>query len=408
MNNTTKLIIKILLAIILGAIIGRILVLTQTGIFLLKSLITASDIISQFLSFFVPIAVLTLVMPGIIELGQKATKMLVSGILLSFTSFVIIGFISTGLGYTLIPTFLSSTVADGSVQKIHDFTGFLPTIITPFFDIVTAMIIAFSFGIAATRVQTENLVKVAKEVESCSYKILNSFLIPLLPFYIFCILAKLSASGELFANLGNFVMVIALVFVISNGYTFLMMFILSKLTGRSFFNVARSYIPAYLVAFGTRSSKATIPVSLASAERIGVSKEVREFAVPLLATTHMLGDMAMQIFGAMALYYIFTGEMVNLSLMLSYVLLLSTILIAAPGTPGGVVVTTRPFLTSFLGFPTPIAETFFAVGIANDSFATGTNVLGDGVVVMILEKLNAKFSKNKHTNQEQISIQKTE
>jgi Na+/H+-dicarboxylate symporter len=257
------------------------------------------------------------------------------------------------------------------------------------------MVIAFTFGIAATKVPSENLTKVVKEIEGCSYRILNNFLIPILPFYIFCILAKISASGELFANIGNFAIVIVLVFIVSNGYTLIMMFLMSKLSGRSFFHVFKSYVPAYLVAFGTRSSKATIPVSLVSAEKIGVSKEVREFGVPLLATTHMLGDMAMQIFGAMAIYYIFMGEMISLNLIFSYVLLLSTILIAAPGTPGGVVVTTRPFLTSFLGFPTPVAETFFAIGIANDSFATGTNVLGDGVIVMILEKISKKLMNRK-------------
>jgi Na+/H+-dicarboxylate symporter len=166
-----------------------------------------------------------------------------------------------------------------------------------------------------------------------------------------------------------------------------MMFVVAKITGRSFFKVLKAYLPAYLVAFGTRSSKATIPISLQSAEKIGISKEVREFGVPLLATTHMLGDMATQIFGAIAFYYIFMGEMLPLSLAISYVFLLSSILIAAPGTPGGVVVTTKPFLTSFLGFPSPVAETFFAFGIANDSFATGTNVMGDGIIIMLLEKV---------------------
>jgi Na+/H+-dicarboxylate symporter len=396
MNNTTKLILKILFAILIGGIIGRILILNSTGVFILRGFVTFSDVVSQFLSFFVPIAVLTLVMPGIIELGQKATKMLIAGIAISFISFIVIGLVCVFFGYFLIPSMLSTSVINHEIQTVIDISGFLPVIISPFFDIITAMIIAFSFGIAATKVESANLVKVVKEVEACSYKILNSFLIPILPLYIFCILAKLSASGELFANLNNFVMVLFLVFVVSNGYTVLMMFVLSKLTGRSFASVLKAYLPAYLVAFGTRSSKATIPVSLASAEKIGVSKEVREFAVPLFATTHMLGDMAMQIFGAMALFYIFTGEMISLSLMLSYVLLLSTILIAAPGTPGGVVVTTKPFLTSFLGFPPAVSETFFAIGITNDSFATGTNVLGDGILVMILEKINKKLSKEKN------------
>jgi Na+/H+-dicarboxylate symporter len=385
-SRTNRLIIRILLALFLGSVVGVFLPKTTAGVFILRGFITVSDVISQFLAFFVPIAVLTLVMPSIIELGSKASKMLIAGLLLSFISFVIVGFICIFAGYNLIP-YLFHNISTSHQAQIVEFTGFLPPILTPFFDIITAMIIAFSFGIAATKVKSDEMRKLAKEVENCSYTILNNFLIPILPFYIFCILAKLSASGELFANLGSFALVLLLIFLVSNGYTILMMFVVAKITGRSFFKVLKAYLPAYLVAFGTRSSKATIPISLQSAEKIGISKEVREFGVPLLATTHMLGDMATQIFGAIAFYYIFMGEMLPLSLAISYVFLLSSILIAAPGTPGGVVVTTKPFLTSFLGFPSPVAETFFAFGIANDSFATGTNVMGDGIIIMLLEKV---------------------
>lgn len=395
LKSTTKgLIFKILIALFMGAVIGRVLIMHEAGIVGLRGLITISDIISQFLSFFVPIAVLTLVMPGIIELGNKASKMLIAGILLSFTSFVIMGLVCIATGYAIIPNVLH-VLTKVEVKEVVEFGGFLPPILNPFFDVVTAMIIAFSFGLAATKVPSPNLMAVLKEVEVCTYTILNRFLIPILPFYIFCILAKLSASGELFVNLGNFATVLLLIFIISNGYTLFMMFLMAKLSGRSFVFVFKSYMPAYLVAFGTRSSKATIPVSLSCAEQIGISKEIREFGAPLLATTHMLGDMAMQIFGAIAFYYIFMGEMISLTLIISYVFLLASILIAAPGTPGGVVVTTRPFLTSFLGFPVNVAEIFFAVGIANDSFATGTNVLGDGVVIMILEKINKKYLNKK-------------
>ena len=395
--KTNRMIFKILFALIFGAITGSLLTTSSIGVFALRSLITFSDVISQFLSFFVPIAVLTLVMPSIIELGDKASKMLIAGIVLSFISFVIIGFLCLVLGYQIVPAFLTVSKSAISSADVVEYKGFLPQIIAPFFDVVTAMIIAFSFGIAATKVKSDNLKKVAKEVEGCSYKILNGFFIPLLPYYIFAIIAKLSASGELFANLYTFALVLVLIFVISNGYTLLMMFVLAKITKKSFWEVLKAYIPVYLVGFATRSSKATIPVSLIAAEKINISREIREFGVPLLATTHMLGDMATQIFGAVAFYYIFTGEMLPISLAISYVFLLSTILIAAPGTPGGVVVTTKPFLTSFLGFPTPAAETFFAVGIANDSFATGTNVLGDGIIVMILDAISKKITKKSKT-----------
>ena len=398
-KSTGMLIFKILFALLLGAILGRVFILNEVGIIALRSVITLSDLFSQFLSFFVPIIVLTLVMPGIMDLGGKASKLLIAAILLSFFSFVIMGLLCVFMGYSFVPSIMQGFITKNEVYTVTEYSGFLPQLLTPLFDVVSAIVLAFSFGIAATKVKSVSFKSVVKEIDSCTYSILNNFIIPILPYYIFAILAKLSASGELFANLDNFLLVLLMIFVISNGYTLAVMFTLSKVTGKPFFHMVKSYIPAYLVAFGTRSSKATIPVSLVAAEKIGVSKEVREFAIPLLATTHMLGDMAAQIFGVIAVYYVFTGEMLSLSLIISYVFLLATILIAAPGTPGGVVVTTKPLLTSFLGLPTNISEAFFAFGIANDSFATATNVAGDGMIAIILDMLSKKWAKKANQNE---------
>ena len=390
-NKASKLIFKILLALILGGALGQILILNHIGIFALRGLITFSDLFSQFLSFFVPIVVLSLVMPGIIELGGKASKMLIAAIIICYSSMVFIGFVSMMLGFSFIPTFFSSITEIEITSEFFHYEGFLPKLLTPFFDVVGAIVLAFSFGIAASSLKTNTFKDVAREIEACVYKILNSFVIPILPLYIGCIFAKLSAGGELLSNLQNFAFVIIGIFIIANTYMLLILFVGSLLTKRNFFTVVKAYIPAYFVAFGTQSSKATIPVTLLSAEKLNVSKEVREFGIPLLSTINLTGSMVTQIFGAIAIYYVFTGKLIDLSLISSYIFIVATILLAAPGIPGGEPVATKPLLISFLGFPPGIAEIMFTLGIANDSFATSVNVGGDGGIVLILDRLYKKW-----------------
>jgi Na+/H+-dicarboxylate symporter len=392
-KNTSKMIVKILIAFVVGSLLGRLLILSDISILLLRGMITFSDLISQFLSFFVPIVVLGLVMPGIIELGGKASKMLLTAIILSYASLLTIGFICFVFGYSFVPSIFSSMVIGGNAIEITNYSGFLPKLLSPFFDVVGAIVLAFAFGLAAAKTGAEIFTKAAKEIEACIYLILNKFLIPILPLYIGCIFAKLSATGELMANLNNFAMIIFVIFLISNIYTLLIMSLGAILTKRSIFAVLKAYVSTYLVAFGTQSSKATIPVSLDSAEKINISKEVREFAVPLLATTHLLGSMVTQTIGSIAIYYIFTGEMLSLPLMASYVFVLATILLAAPGIPGGEPVATKPLLVSYLGFPAGAAETMFMLGIANDSFATAINVTGDSPTIMTLDSLYKKWFK---------------
>ena len=85
--------------------------------------------------------------------------------------------------------------------------------------------------------------------------------------------------------------------------------------------------------------------------------------------------------------------MLSLPLMASYIFVLATILLAAPGIPGGEPVATKPLLVSYLGFPAGAAETMFMLGVANDSFATAINVTGDSPIVMILDSLYKKWFK---------------
>jgi Na+/H+-dicarboxylate symporter len=392
-RKASTLIFKIIFAILFGSLAGKFLTNYAVGVFTLRGLITVSDLLSQFISFFVPLVVLILVLPGIIELGQKASRLLLLAVIICYSSMVLAGFISFLAGITFIPNIFSGVLIEGKemAQNLH--TGFLPKILSPFLDVVGAIVLAFTFGLSCAYIKSQFILQFAKEAEKSVYLVLNKFLIPVLPFYIFCIFAKLSASGEFTSSIKSFAIIMLAIFIISNTLTVVLIFITSIICEKPFFKVLRSYMLSYFVALGTQSSKATIPVSLEAAKEFGTSKEIAEFAVPLLATIHLIGSMVTQIFGAMAIYYIFVGEMISPTLVISYIFLIATILLAAPGIPGGEPVATKPLLTSFLGFPPVVAEAMFTLGIANDSFATAVNVTGDSFVIMLLEKLNNKFFK---------------
>jgi len=393
-KKATSFIIKILIAIVAGSLIGPFLTNHAVTVFLLRLLVTFSDIFTQFLSFFVPIVVLGLTIPSIIELGSKASKMIIYAVIIAYLSYCLSGILSIFVGYTIVPMVLESVKINATLASGSElYTSFVPQLLSPFFDVVGAIVLAFTFGIAASVVKSDSFYKGVKDIERLLYQILNGFVIPMLPIYISCIFAKLSATGVLQQNIGNFAIVIGLIFITANSYLILTLLITAIITKRPVSLVFKSYITPYLVAFGTQSSKATIPVSLEAAEEMDTSKEVREFAVPLLATIHLVGSMVTQTLGAIAIYYIYMGTLIPLPLMLSYIFILATILLAAPGIPGGEAVATRPLLTSFLGFPPGVAETMFTFGIANDSFATSVNVTNDSVVILILDALYKKMDK---------------
>ena len=394
-GKASSLILKIIFAIILGAIAGNFLTKSAIGVFGLRGIITLSDLLSQFISFFVPIVVLIMVLPGIIELGQKASKLLFFAVIICYTSMATAGLLSLFLGNIFIPTIFSGFFLEGGGLSGEIYKGFLPKILNPFFDVVGAIVLAFTFGISSAYTKSTVILQFVKEAEKCVQFVLKKFLIPVLPIYIFCIFTKLTASGDFLTSIKSFSLVILAIFVIANTITLILIFIGCIVAKKSFFKVVRAYMAPYLVALGTQSSQATVPVSLEAAKECGISMEIAEFAVPLLATIHLIGSMVTQIFGAMAIYYIFMGEMLSITLIISYIFVVATILLAAPGIPGGEPVATKPLLTSFLGFPPVVAEAMFGLGLVNDSFATATNVTSDSFVIMILEKIDKKLSKNK-------------
>ncbi len=394
-KSASKLIFKIIFAILCGFFAGQVLTKTDFGIFILRLLITGSDLFSQFISFFVPLVVLILVLPGIIELGQKASKLLLFAIGMCYTSMVLAGFISLFIGNVMIESFFSTLVLKAGSLSGSGYDGFLPKLLSPFIDVVGAIVLAFTFGLSCAYIKSRSILEVVKEAEKCVYLVLDKFLIPILPLYIFCIFTKLSSSGDFISSIKGFGGVILAIFIISNLLNFIYIFIACIVCKKSFIKVVKSYILSYFVALGTQSSKATIPVSLEAAKDVGISKEIAEFAVPLLATIHLLGSMITQIFGAIAIYYIFTGNAISNAILIPYIFLIATILLAAPGIPGGEPVATKPLLTSFLGFPPVVAEAMFTLGIANDSFATAVNVTGDSSIIMMLEKIDKKISKHK-------------
>ena len=61
-------------------------------------------------------------------------------------------------------------------------------------------------------------------------------------------------------------------------------------SGKNPLKMLKNQIPGYLTAVGTQSSAATIPVNVECAKNNGVSKEIREFCVPLCATIHLSGS----------------------------------------------------------------------------------------------------------------------
>ncbi len=145
-------------------------------------------------------------------------------------------------------------------------------------------------------------------------------------------------------------------------------------------------MPAYFTALGTMSSAATIPVALQSIKKNGVKEEIANFTVPLCSTIHLSGSTITIVTCAVAVMAISQGLTIpSLPEMLPFIFILGIVMLAAPGVPGGAVMSAVGLLGSMLGFDEAAIALMIALYIAQDSFGTACNVTGDGAITLFID-----------------------
>ena len=152
-------------------------------------------------------------------------------------------------------------------------------------------------------------------------------------------------------------------------------------------------MPAYFTALGTMSSAATIPVSLRATKANDVSDGVANFTVPLCASIHLSGSTITIVTCATAVMLL-TPELAlpGLGGMMGFILMLGIVMIAAPGAPGGAVMSAIGLLASMLGFTDAAVALMIALYLAQDSFGTACNVTGDGAIAIWVDKFAGEDS----------------
>ncbi|MFA0440096.1 sodium:glutamate symporter [Vibrio sp. 10N.286.49.C2] len=205
----------------------------------------------------------------------------------------------------------------------------------------------------------------------------------LAPYGVFALMIQLGATldaGTLASVAGYVALVVGILILWIFVVYPIMVGVTTKVTPAQFMRATREQV---LFSLSTASSNATIPVTMRTlTDKIGVSKSVAGFGVPLGATMNMAG---VSIYIAIATIFIANAfgqpiQMTDLVTMGFTILLLS---IGAGGVPGGGVVMIGVLLHQ-LGLPPEGLAIVAAVDRINDMFCTSSNVVGDTAVNTIV------------------------
>ena len=146
-------------------------------------------------------------------------------------------------------------------------------------------------------------------------------------------------------------------------------------------------------AFSTSTSNATIPLSINTLyKKIGVSKQISSFTIPLGATINMDGTSIMQ---GVAVVFIAQAYGIPLTpAAIATVIATATIAsIGTAGVPSVGLVTLSMVLTS-VGLPTEGIALIMGIDRILDMTRTAVNITGDAVCTTIVAHQNKALDKN--------------
>ncbi|MDA3935046.1 MAG: dicarboxylate/amino acid:cation symporter [Gammaproteobacteria bacterium] len=205
------------------------------------------------------------------------------------------------------------------------------------------------------------------------------------PYGVFALIARMSYSlgGDVFKNLAVYITLVLAVLLVQMLIVYpTLLMLLARLHPLQFLSKMRS---AWLFAFSTASSNATIPVTMATLEkRIGVHNSVAAFTVPLGATINMDGTAIMQ---GIATAFIAQAYGIDLSIgqYITVILMVIMASIGAAGVPGVGIILLATVLRQ-VGLPVEGIAMILGVDRILDMARTAVNITGDAMVSTVVAK----------------------
>lgn len=208
----------------------------------------------------------------------------------------------------------------------------------------------------------------------------------LAPYGVFCLVAKtFSELGfSAFGSMAKYMLCVAGALAIHCFGVYSGLFAL--FTRLNPFRFIRKYLPVMGFAFSTATSNATIPLAIETLEeKIGVSRKISSFTIPLGATINMDGTAIMQ-----GVAVCFAAQAYGISLgPAEYLTVIATATLASIGTAGvpGVGLITLSMVFNSIGLPVEAIGIIMGIDRILDMARTAVNITGDAMCTTIVASM---------------------
>ncbi len=221
---------------------------------------------------------------------------------------------------------------------------------------------------------------------------MTNMVMALAPIGVFCMIAKTFANlgFDAFLPLLKYMGSVLLGLLIQCLVVYMILLVVfTRLNPMRFL---KKFFPVMAFAFSTSTSNATIPMNIDTLEeRIGVSRKISSFTIPLGATINMDGTSIMQ-----GVAVVFAAQAYGMQLgAQGYLTVIATATLASIGTAGipSVGLVTLSMVFTAVGLPVEAIMLIMGVDRILDMVRTAVNITGDAVCTTIVAHQNGDMDR---------------
>lgn len=252
--------------------------------------------------------------------------------------------------------------------------------------IVMALLIGFAIILVGEEKNTR-IITACNDLNDVFMKCMEMIL-KLSPIGVFCLLCPVVAANGA-TIIGSLAMVLLAAYVCYIVHAVVVYsFAVKTIGGISPLTFFKEMLPAIMFAFSSASSVGTLPINMKCTEKLGTSREIASFILPLGATINMDGTAIYQ--GVCAIFIASCyGIHLTLPQMLTIIFTATLASIGTAGVPGAGMVMLAMVLTS-VGLPVDGIALVAGVDRIFDMGRTTVNITGDASCCVIVSNLEKK------------------
>lgn len=386
-SNTT---FRLLLSVVVGSLVGMF-----ANEAIISIILPIKHVLGQIIFFLIPLLIFGFITPSITRLKRNASKLLGVALVLAYISCVGSAILAAFMGYKLIPLFDIAPQA----ETLKDIPAMIFRLdIPPLMSVLSALILSFMLGLSIIWTKSDKIEGALYEFQDLVFTMVKKFLLPVLPLFIATNFSVLAYEGALASRLPVFLAILLITILCHLIWLTILYSSAGIYSRKNPWHVLKYYGPVILTALGTQSSAASMGVAIEQTKKSPVLRsDIRNFAIPLFGNIHFVGSILDVVFLSLAVSQLLYGTMPGLEKMIIFIPLLGIFAIAAPGLPGGTLITSLGLIHAVLGIDETGTALMISIFALLDSFGTTHNITSDGALTLIL---SSYADKNEIENKE--------